>query len=338
MKLKIAPKKVAYTYSPFVDGVTQSMLALQMECQEKARLAIILGLTESTPSKPLIFGAISHEILDQYYNGIRSGKIKTHAHAVASTSAFVDHACETWHKQNPRASVDAQEIVEDSAGILTVLFPEYAAHWHDDDHSYEWLKIEEKFRVEVDVFGSAKPAILTGKIDALICEKKTGIIRLFETKNKSQMNDMLGLILPMDLQIGTYMTATQALMPDETIDHAMYNLLKRPGERQGKKEDRKGFLKRLGEKVRENRKDYFERFRMKFDAKEIEQHKFATELKIQKFVDWWIEESKRVGDNRSLMWNGGACENKYGVCKFIHACASNDRSKFFVRPKAHAEL
>ena len=336
MKLVIKSKAPAYSYSPFKDGVSQSQLAQWFECQEKARLSTILGLTESTPSKPLIFGDISHEVLDQYYSAIKSGTLKKHAEAVALTEAFVNNAVDKWYKKHPRASAEAQDIVEESAGLITVLFPEYSAHWWEQDTGFEWLAIETVFRVQIYV-GDTDDAILTGKVDGIVREKKTGIIRLFETKNKSQFSEMLGLVLPLDLQVGTYLTAAPFLIK-EPVNHATYNLIKRPGQRQGKKESRAEFLKRLRETVRANRKDFFERYKIKMDVEEIERHKFATELRVKAFVDWWKQTIGFGPKQRSLMWNGGACENKYGVCKFIHGCASDDFSKFHVRPKAHAEL
>lgn len=339
MKLAIKKKPVSYSYSPFVDGVSQSMLAQWFECQEKARLSIVLGLTESTPSKPLIFGDISHEVLDQYYTDMKSGEIKTHGQAVASTEFFVERAVEKWYKKHPRASSEAQEIVEESAGLITVLFPEYSAHWWDQDINLEWLAIETVFKVPIDIGGKALEAkpFLTGKVDGIVREKKTGVIRLFETKNKSQFSEILGLVLPLDLQVGTYLTAAPHLIK-EPVNHATYNLIKRPGQRQGKKESRAEFLKRLRETVRANRKDFFERYKIKMDAEEIERHRFATELRVKAFVQWWQSIHAAGKEQRSYMWNGGACENKYGICKFIHGCASDDFSKFHVRPKAHAEL
>ncbi len=333
------PPPVNYSYSPFVDGVTQSMMGLLFECQEKARKAIVLGLTEATPSKPLIFGDLSHETLDQYYTGMKEKYINTHAEAVTAGPVWIENACEKWYKKNPRATSDAREIVEESAGILNVMFPEYSAHWWEADHEFEWLGIEEKFYLPIDIgdVGSDVKPILTGKMDGRIRMKATKEVWLFETKNKSQMSDKLGIVLPLDLQVGTYLTAIGKMMPNEVVNRCMYNMIKRPGERQGKKETWAEFLKRLAEKVKANRADYFERYRIKMDEAEIAKHLLATELRMKWFVTWWRQASKDI-KAVEMLWNGGACENKYGLCKFIRACANDDVGGLYVRPKAHAEL
>ncbi len=346
VKVRKRPEpKVGYSYDPRRDGVSQSILEGWLNCRQLAYLKTVCGLTPKTPSRPLIHGAISHGALELGLKRIRSGKATAVSALQRAAAGDVAMAHEAWgkgHDVNVAVDTVSSGIAEEAAALLRALLPEYWGRWGKKDIATRWLKVEDQFRVPIDIGGVT--VLLVGKYDA-VYEGKRGRPCLLETKNKSMWSESLADLLPLDLQLGTYLTALAAT---EKADPAMvtYNLVRRPGERRGKSETLEGLAKRVGENARRDPDHYFQRLEIELTSQEKARHKERVRELVSSFYAWWTLAARGGADPSraanapfgDLRWNSSHCENKYGVCTYLPICGREDYSGFFRRQVAHPEL
>lgn len=317
------PRK--YSYSPFVDGITQSNLSQWLDCREKCRKSLLLGFSGLDCSKPLIFGSISHEMLDIGYSYLRENK------KIPKTISMV--ALEKWKKQNPQSHRMSFEIAEESSVILHYLLPIYFSYYKKQDEEIEWKSLEEEFCSEIStVHGTVK---VKGKMDAVVLVR--GKEALFETKNKGRISPMLMEVLPLDLQLDSYLTILGRRSASRT-KKVIYNIIKRPGERRKQEESLNDFGKRIAEKAEKSPEEFFQRFEMVYTLEDLEKKEKRFEHLVQQFTDWWVKSSKLAPLEIDPGYNHQACEGKYGTCEFLTSCSRGTLDNLFLRSKAHPEL
>lgn len=340
MKLVIRKPAVKkpYSFDPRVDGVTQSQIATWLECREKARLTIIEGLTSRGASRPFIHGNVMHGALDRQYTYMMTTPNPELKDAVAAVPRYVDHAVKAWRKENTTAGSEALEILEEAAALSLVIHHFYIKHWWKDDTAITWKGVEEQFKVPINVWdskGKSQIVWLVGKRDGEF-EDKRKQPWLFETKNKGQFSAKIGEVLPLDLQLGTYLTSL-TIQKKIFPKFVRYNLVRRPQEKRKQTETLRDFAERIGANIAKDPNHYFQRFDMELGKQELEQHMLGLEMRVQEFYRWWEWSMERKG-KMDLLWNGGACENKYGTCHALPVCANGDRGNHEVRSKVHPEL
>lgn len=331
MKLTIKKKPAGYSFNLSRDGVTQSNLGQWLECREKSRKSLLLGLTGVDASKPLIFGSLSHEMLDKGYTALRRNKPLPKTLAV--------DALRVWKSQNEGCSSLAQEIAEESSVILHHLLPVYFDHWKVADAKIKWTSLEEEFRVPLTVHtprGNIIEVPLCGKRDAQI--HVDGKAVLFETKNKGRISPSLMDQLPLDLQLDTYLctwTDEEGLPASLRV---LYNIIKRPGERRKKGETLMEFGSRIADNARLKPDEHFFRYEMTYTASELVEKRLRIFSLLGEFADWVEEASRLKDDDMDPIFNPASCEGKYGTCEFLRACSSRSTVGFKKRKKAHPEL
>lgn len=328
--LKKAAKKSGYEFDLDRDGVTQSNLGQWLDCSEKSRKSLLLGLTGSDASKPLIFGGLSHEMLDKGYSAKRSGK------KLPKTLAM--DALSVWKSQNPHRSSLATEIAEESSIILHHLLPVYFDYWHDKDSAIEWVSLEEEFKTSIRVVtpsGFYRTIPLRGKRDAQI--KMGGKAVLFETKNKGRISASLMDQLPLDLQLDTYLCTWKDSAGLPASLRVLYNILKRPGERRKNLEPLMEFGARIADNARKKPEEYFFRYEMTYTRQELEQKKERIHHLVGEFAGW-VEGAGSGLEEMDPGFNPSQCEGKYGTCEFLKACSSGSAVGLKQRSKAHPEL
>jgi hypothetical protein len=318
-----------YKYDPREHGVSQSMLEAWLVCREKSRLSTLLGWSSSGASKPLTFGDLSHGILERVYNGVRSKKVRNLKDAVAMVPHAAVQARDAFFAAQPRVLTSTKDLVEECLAILLKQMPLYFDKWIKEDLAVEWILVEDKFAVPIKTKWGNIPMV--GKFDGVI--KRKGKVGVFETKNKSQWSAELLDLLPLDLQLSYYIAACHHKKLDPSF--ALYNLIRRPGERRKVDEPLKVFAERIEQNIIKEPSHYFERYDEQLTPKDIKTYCARAEALVQGFAQWYFEAPH---DDRDLMWNSFSCENKYGVCSLLPICAKGDFDGHYIRQHVSPEL
>lgn len=317
-------KGVVERYDPHIHGVRQSNLQTWMSCREMARLSIVEGWASIFSGMPLVYGSLSHGVLKQVYRYLRTNPkslgIQEPVHALIRKSEkelMLEHP-------NPPSSL--LETKEEACAILAGTLPTYFDKWWAEDTAVKWDMVEDKFAVPITMRDSTVVP-LTGTFDATF--KKRGGTWLFETKNKARWSQKIGSLLPLDLQLGIYLTVMEMKYKVRPTG-VKYNLMRRPGERRGKNETLADYAARIGTNCAKDPDHYFERIEMELFKAEHEEHVARTTRLVQEFYEWWKTEDH---SHRDLMWNSGSCETKYGECHYLSLCADNDTAMYRRRPR-----
>lgn len=313
--------KPAYQYDPAVHGISQSMIQTRLDCTEKARLNIVLGLSPKHVGRPLVWGTLFHGALEGYRRDLQ-------AQTSTDDSVYYMNAEFNFWKEHERTT-DMNDLVEECMAEIEAVFPFYRKFHSKEDHSYEWIKVEEEFAIHV--LGHDMPPMV-GKFDGVVKKgKKVGIL---ETKTKSMWPDNLVDLLPLDLQLAYYITALNANKLNRP-SFVRYDLIRRPLLRRGKEEALKTFTDRIVEDVRKRPAWYFQRVPIDLTQEDLDLARGRTIQYMLEFYEWWRNVD---AGSRCLSWNAGHCENRYGTCPFLQICAHDDRTNFQVRDRPSPEL
>lgn len=337
MKIKKKIKsKGSYVYDPRIHGISQSNIGCLMACREKARLTLIKGWQTKAVSVAMNFGSLSHAVLEAYYIDILKGKVSRPPKKIDRYAAFAyDQVKKQYGKQWASRH---QDLCELQLAILYHLIPVYAEHWWVQDKELEWVRPEMKFKVPVKMpDGETVP--LVGMIDGVFYSGKKRRLLSLETKNKARWSKNIVDLLGLDLQVGYYLSALESIPDLPSPSGCVYNLIRRPAERQGKTETVIDFAKRIAARARKIPDHFFERYEISWTKKDIEQHKFRTQLLAEEFYEWW-KSGGTSGDHSSmdLLYNSGSCSTSYGDCSELAICSSDDYSNHYIREDPHPEL
>lgn len=329
-----AVKASTYKYDPWQNGISQSMLQTRMDCDEKARLYIILGLTPVGHSKPLTWGDLWHEVASLYFRALRAEKkpkAKGVEHFCDLTESWISEVEFAWaDRQLIKPSFQEKDNVAAYLAEIQMLLPHYIRHWWKRDTECKWVLVEDKFNVSVD---RLLPP-LVGKFDR-VAEEGTELV-LHETKTKGQWSERLMDWLPLDLQLGTYLTALPQVLKRQAAK-VSYDLIRRPQERRKVDESLRDFIARIEKRVEKEPEHYFERIRVELDKAELDMHLRRTKALVHSYMGWYAQASE-IASERMLTYNSGMCESRYGACPFLAVCAHRDRSQLRVRSTPSPEL
>jgi hypothetical protein len=322
----VAPAKSAYNFEPSTQGISQSQIQTRLDCEEKARLAIVHGWTPKGDSKPLTWGSCFHGMLETGYRNLRAKKPWGSASALTTSSASLMVA------EHPTATTAMRDLIEECLGEGQQMIQPYRDRWAKQDDGVEFVKVEDAFKVEHGK-GPAR-FFQKGKFDAVYKDKK-GRYGLLETKTKSQVSSNILDLLPLDLQLAYYITA---LVNDGiTPTFVRYNIIRRPGLRRGKDQSLKDYLSRIKEDVEARPDFYFLRYDVELEPSEIKTAAERVRLHGEKFMQWYWP-VKNDPTKRLLTFNSGHCENKYGACSMLPICSKNDYTNHYVREFVSPEL
>ncbi len=331
MKKLTLKKRQPYHYDPRIHGVSQSMIAQWQECREKSRLNLVLGLTPTGVSVPFTYGSLSHGVIERCYVDVQIGAAKKLDDKYRRMGRWMDESEAEWLEEHPRISTGDSDMKEECIAILLEVLPRYFKRWHEDDSAVKWTHVEDKFSVPIKMRDGSIVHVV-GRYDGVFLKRARQW--LMETKNKQRWSDRMMDYLPLDLQLGVYLTAL-ADTSGEDPHGVCYNLVRRPAERRGKKETLKAFASRIGENIAKDPNHYFQRLEIELSRQEKDEARARTYALVRSFYEWW----KTVKlDERDLGWNSGACDGKYGVCSNLQICAHGDRSSHYVRKHASPEL
>lgn len=191
----------------------------------------------------------------------------------------------------------------------------YCAKWKRNDE--QWVKVETEvpfsFRLSDIVDGADERVIIQGKIDAILTDKDGGTT-LMEHKTSKAVNGAYLSSAQMDLQVGTYVMAMQAM--GRSVDCIIYDTIQKSAIKQKKGESLKEYAERCVSTMAE--RDRYQRTVLPGD-------------------DWWF---KRVGKNvlqpvtkrivelaegATPAMNLNSCSSQYGrPCHFISVCGARN--------------
>jgi hypothetical protein len=309
-------------YDPVKDGISYSNLVKWMECREKSKLHLA-GWTPKLKSFPLTFGTVVHEILHLGYEGMRMGKFATTPNP-RQVKRMIKKVEKQWLAENTRASSITMEHFELALLFSEAVLPIYFDYW-TADRLVEWQEVERFFRVPWKLPDGSKTELI-GRKDICFKRLKRRGIWLTETKTSSRIDEeALITLLPIEQQTMLYCVA-HLLETKKYPVGVLYNVIRRPGLRRGAKESIKAFAKRCADDVDKRRSHYFLRLEMAVGKAEIDKAKKELGEVIWDFVRWHRGQSPHYK-------NTSACQNKYGRCEFLRACASRDFRALYMRNK-----
>jgi hypothetical protein len=337
-KSKIIPMREvkASFYDPERDGVTFSLLTTFKGCREKARL-FLMGWTSKKSSLGLVFGSLTHGIQQKMYEDVRDGRLRE-----VPSEDYIKKLCrrveKQWKEENPRADGESVQYLEHSMILLEALMPLYFRYWKKD-FQLLWDRVEAVFKVPIEIDHPQRPGrvlktFVRGKMDGSFRRSAKGRPVLFETKTKAYLNEQgeadLADILPHELQANIYLLhlwALEKVLPEGLL----YNIIRRPGLRQKKKENIVKFAKRVADDVRKRPEFYFVRMQMSVTRKDLERNEMEMRDLVADFLMWW---NGLAGHYK----NSDHCQNKYGRCANLGICSRGDYSGFYKRETVFREL
>ena len=347
MKAKIRRKTQGWTFNK--DGVSQGFIHYFLACREQTRL--VYKELWTSHYEPLFreFGSAFHWLLAEIYGKYKSPQLPT-------VKRMINQYDVLWRKENPRpnqARLNQQELVY---GLCEKVLPAYLKRYDGDlttgkykmgynvIRPVKWIASEttwkQKHIVPIPKLGYLGEVIpksfevfIRGKFDQVFEDKK-GKLWLFETKCLSVINeDEIMQLLPEDIQCLLYLLAIKLIYKKKPAG-VLYNIVRRPGLRQGKDETLKGLLARVEKDINTpNRQNhYFKRIEMAIDWSEIEiwQEKFLNPI-LMEIRDW--------DKGNACHWqNPDALTSRYGRCTMFDMLVKKDRTRYYRRKFVFNEL
>lgn len=303
------------------DGITFSGLSKWLECREQFRLGYVCGWTPTRLSEPLEFGSIFHHCLE---HEARARKNLTAVLKAYRTSRFRE------------ITVADGPLFEKQITLAQALIPEYFDYYRKDPEK-NWVQREQQFRMDYDLGGELVPIV--GKMDGVLRIVKK--LWLFETKTKSRIDEgAISLSLKMDFQTLLYSLAVQDIYGD-CPSGVVYNVIRKPGHKQGKAEKTKDFVKRLRKAISDDPSYFYKRWEVSLQKSDIESFQ-QTVLNpiLSNFVDWneTTMPRKNPFDSHTHYLNPNNLIGRYGASPFLNLITTGSKSRLKERKKAHPEL
>lgn len=313
-------------YSPYRDGITQSVLGKLMGCPVRAGW-YLRGFSGRRFPAATTWGNITHDALEllsthteQPNEWLVRELVERLAHELMDAQATFWRPADVT---NFHAMVPA----------LIVTIQEYIAHWWDTDAEYTWEELEGEFDNGYTMAGgkyAGRTVRLKGKRDGVLLDK-LGKRWLFETKTRGEVNPgNLVMTLQRDLQVNWYLFAL--LLEETPAVGVVYNVVKRTRLRLKKTESVGEYEARVRVQLREKPDEFFVRYRVTLPRLLLSAFGIAVEENIiPELLDWY-----HGGMNGHVF--GRPCVDKYGPCEYIAACHDDDRSELKKRNTVFPEL
>jgi hypothetical protein len=278
----VPQRKGSVWQGPEKDGVTYSLLSRFLVCRERFRLLVVEGLRPRERfSAPLEFGNMWHAAEEGQERSSWKGPLDSY---VADLRQRMPEAAEEitfWHQ------------------VVRVMFPLYQRRWEEDDTLRPKEKVavllrEKPFSVPYTL-PSGRTVRLRGKWDGV--DLLGSSVWLREHKTKGDINaEQIQRQLAFDLQTMLYLVALDQCGVYMLTNHkysapiagVVYNVVRRPRHRPGKKEGLTDFLVRLRGLIEEDPGHFFMRWRV--DVLEADVAAFRQQCLdpvLEQLCDWW---------------------------------------------------
>lgn len=296
------------------DGISQSLIQKFLSCRQQCRLEYYEGWTKVKQPLFFKFGTCVHWVLAEIYN---EGVEPTKDHIIGLIRKYERN----YFQKNVVDAADQKEL--DEIFMMAELILEKYFIWHDKDFHHKWMFTERNFEVP---FGDTK---LRGRWDGGWIENKR--LCLVDHKCLSMIDEEgIADMLPLDMQVLVYCYA--ALVEFGIMPYEMnYNIVRRPGFRQGKKTDEE-FRQHIICELNKKLNYYFIRIPIRITKDELL---------------FWVEHQLKPIVAEIQRWFDGGCESfvtpgslitKYGRCSMFGAITKNDYSGLVKRQYPFEEL
>jgi len=307
------------SFNPLKEGITQSMLCSYLKCRRAASLGL-QGWTPLKTASVLQFGEMAHGVLENIY---KEGRKK--APSEEEVLEFIKEQVEAWETspRGQRAGAEDLEQLELNTAFLEAVLPSYFKFWAKEDFGQlQWVGLEKEFDIEFAGFR------LRGKMDGIY---RKGGLWVFETKTKGRIDEQnISELLSFDFQSDFYSLATEKLYKEPPVG-IRYNIIRRPGQKLGKKETVVAFKERVRKEVLADPKHYFIRYRVDKSKEDMEVFKRELTQILKEYKEW---QQGKIADFK----NPTSCVDKYGTCRFLRICSSKNYAGFYKREHMFAEL
>lgn len=261
--IKPSPK-VKSNWDLYEDGLSYSSLSSFLVCRERFRLRKVVGLQEIGSKEAMEFGTIFHLCLEMSAQGLTRTRINAYFRNKNRQGLY-----------NPRL-----------CSIALTMLPLYKEHWKTFIKKIHYYETEQEFRIPY--------TCSLGKTVNLIGIRDQGFIKnnkvwLQENKTKSEINEeVLMQTLPSMLQPMMYLYSLQHLHDPANIGGFIYNVIRKPGLRIGKKETEKKYIERIRDDIQKRPEHYFKMFEVEITEEHIELWKTQyLDPLICQIVLWW---------------------------------------------------
>ncbi len=327
-------------WSPYVEGVTQSLLVQFLHCPELCRLGYGLRLSRQGDMSPsILFGSVFHEL---------SALV-----SVGAPQERYDEALLRWKRfasQEIMAEQAMQEVL-----MAELIIPMYFQNW-TKDKKLKWIYREQNFSSSFPVPGFKHPVVLRGRWDGVFQEpgtkgRKRKTVWLHDTKTKSMIDEVrLDKTLAYDFQMLFYLEALHVQHPDWTIKGFIYDIVRRPGLRRKKTEPLQDFLERVRSDVLDRPSHYFLRYHVSVQREQVVDWRDRVLVPALRALLRWYEgfpphpefpDRKDFGrweENPYHYINPDALNTRYGLHGLYDAVIYQDYSAYDVREHVHPEL
>ena len=294
------------------DGITQSILALYQQCRRKADLAIRKGIVRESSGESYAFGGAFHGVNDLVFTHfMRTGEV------ISATQAVT-----FWDEDSSPQRVDPAEHErrETMFAQLEAVYEGYQQQWAGDFTDKKWVALEDKFEFSLKL-SNGRIVPIKGKIDGLAELVTDSSLQLKETKTRGQVDED-GIVdkLPIDLQVNLYAEAVwqkYGRFPKSVL----YDVVRRPLLRLGKKETLRGYMERIIDDCVTNRPDhYYFRYISALDEGEHAEW-MAQQLipLVEEFVAW-------VEGSIPTLQNTTSCVVAGFKCPYLQLCGNKDET------------
>lgn len=334
-------KEGGVKWNLYQHGITQTALSVFLACPEQFRILYCEGWESAKFRLPIEFG-------DRFH----------HCHEFLGT-AEPEKVARDWEKKYNKPGLLPESDFRDlqtSAAILPILFRNWQQFYAEPNAKWQWLYRERTFR---HMYHGIP---LRGKWDGVLREDPcTGkdSVWLHEIKTKAIIDEeTLDTSLHLDLQTMLYLLTLTTHCQEvgwPAPRGVIYDVIRRPGLKQGQEETREQFLERIeadiqgrslimpsGTKKKGAGPDhYFKRWRHTLgkDALENWERKVLFPI-IQRVIHWWEcgKDLKHPFDNPEHYINPLALVGKFGPCETYEAITQNDYSHLKPRKAMFPEL
>ena len=306
------PKKVV-GWNLWDDGVSQSFIGSYCFCRAQTRLKYLELWQSDGTSLPLEFGNCSHWLFSKIYQ-------LSEAPTVKMILDLLKKYKKNWKKDNPLPSIKALKNQERIYGMIAEVLPEYIKRWDGDwtgKYRYgndtvrpeKWLDLEERHTREY-VYPDGKKTFMLAVFDGAFYDKKKGIW-IFESKTKGRIDEeTLQDCILFDTQVMLSLWIARDVVKKKPSG-VLYNVLRRPGQKDFKGETLKEFCGRVKKDVSNVKRydHYFKRWEFAIDYSEVLEWKKDFLDPVMLEIRMWFEgKLPTYVDPFSLVSKYGRCD------------------------------
>lgn len=256
----------------YKDGISYSLLCKFRNCRERFRVSTVEGLRPADRKEAMDFGTIFHKALEYTAQG------KTTTQVITQLMKFYQGT-----------SMDPLLVKQ-----ACTLVPHYNRYYATEKHNY--IAQEEVFDIPYKSTTTGKIIRLRGRRDEVFL--RNGAIWLQENKTKTNIQeDKILATLPYDLQTMLYVYSMTHDYKGRKIGGVLYNVIRKPGQKQKQNESDNEFLTRINEEIAKDvdnalatneMSHYFKRYEVELTPSDIAN--FYTKMLVpmlESVVVWW---------------------------------------------------